>query len=105
MPELFEILLAQAEEGCAIDLRVSADVVAKARMDFAALFVIHRFRGIVFKGAFIAPVVLLAREERSALQHQDLLSARRDAVEQCASTCSGSDDDNVVMVVHTLMGR
>ena len=105
VPELFEILLAQAEEGCAIDLGVPADVVAKAGMDFATLFVIHRFRGIVFEGAFIAPVVLLARKERPALQDQDLLPARRDTVEQCASTRSSSDDDNVVMVVHTLMGR
>jgi len=105
VPELFKILLPQAEEGCAIDLGVSADVVAKAGMDFAALFVIHRFGGIVFEGAFIAPVVLLARKERPTLQDQNFLPARRDAVEQCASTRAGSDDDNVVMVVHTLMGR
>src|SRR5207253_2409344 len=96
MPVLFKILLAQTEQRRAKKLRVPADVIAEARTNLAALLVEHDLGRVVFERTFVAPVLLLARQERPTLQHENPLPTRRKPTEQRPAARARADDNYVV---------
>jgi hypothetical protein len=46
------------------------------------------------------PVLLLARQVAAALEHQDALARRGEAMGERAAPGAGADDDDVVVVAH-----
>src|ERR1041384_4953105 len=100
MPERFKILFAQPEQRRAIDLRVAADEITEAGPDFTAVLVEHHLGRIILERAVIIPIVLLARQERPAFEHEDALAARREAMQQRPPARARADDDDVEMLVH-----
>ena len=48
----------------------------------------------------ITPVVLLARQERTAFEDEDALAARGESMQQRPAARAGADDDDVVVVGH-----
>ena len=97
---LFKIPFAQTKQRRSKELCVAADVITESRSNLATVFVKHHLGRIVIERTFVAPVLLLARQERPALQHEDALAAPREFVQQRAAACARSDDDDVVVVVH-----
>src|SRR6266446_4775505 len=100
MPEFIRILFAQPKPGRAIDLRVAADEITESGPDLAAVLVEHHLGRIILERTVIIPIVLLARQERPAFQHQDALAAWRKAIQQSATARARADDDDVEMLVH-----
>src|SRR5438552_18357877 len=100
MTERFKIPFAQPEQRRAINLRVAADVITEARINRAAVLVEHLFGRIILERTFVAPIVLLARQERPAFQHEDALAAAGEPMQQCPPACARADDDDVEMLVH-----
>ena len=99
--DLAEVLLAQAEEGGAVEFGVPADVVVRVRMELLAVLVAPDFlRGVlaVDVDGLRAPVVLLAGDEVAALEHQDPLAGRGERPEQRPAAGARADDDDVVVV-------
>ena len=103
MAELFKIPLTEPKKRCPIHFCVSSDVITEARVNLPAGFVIHRFRGIIFKGAVVAPIVLFACQKWPALQYQDALAARCDSVEKRAAAGSSADNNYIVVVIHVAL--
>ena len=101
MSQLAEILFAQPEQRRAIELSISADIIVRVRVERLAVPVVPGFLSVVFgfqvDGAG-APVVLLAGHVVSALQQQDALAGRGQAVGQRATARPCPDDDHVIVV-------
>src|ERR1051325_10437698 len=100
MPERFKILFAQPAQRRAIDLRVAADEITEAGPDFAAVLVEHHLGRIILERTVIIPIVLLARQERPAFEHEDALAARGEPMQQRPPARPRADDDDVEMLVH-----
>src|SRR6266446_2158809 len=105
MPELLKILFTQPKQRRAIDFRVAADEITEARPDLAAFLVEHHLGRIILERAVVIPIILLARQERPPFQNQDILSARRQAIQQRSTAGPGSNNDYVVVFGHTAFGR
>ena len=105
MPELLKILLAQPKQRRTVNFRVAADVVTESRINLAAVLVEHHFGRVILERAVVIPIILLARQERPPFQNQDILSARREAIQQRSTAGPGSNDDYVVVFGHTAVGR
>ena len=102
MADLAEVLRPQAEQGRAVELRVSADVVVDLRRELVAVAVQPELRRTVLalhedRGG--VPVVPLARQVVTTFEQQDLLAGRRQPVSERASTGPGADDDHVVAAI------
>src|SRR5262249_31451622 len=97
-----EVLFAQAEQRCPIELGIAADVIVGVRMKFLAVFVEPGFFGVVMRVYVYdlrVPVCLLAGDVVAALQNQDPFPRRRQVVSERPAAGAGSNDDYVVSVV------
>src|SRR6266496_6707423 len=98
-------MLAQAEKSCAIEFRVTANVVIRVRMQFCPVGIPPKLLRVVFAlGIYCAgiPIVFLTSHVRAALNQQNFLATRRKAISQSAATRARTDDDEIVIapVVH-----
>src|SRR6185503_12116210 len=96
-----EILPAKAEERCAIEFRVAANIVVSVRMERLAFLVVPVFFGLVL--AFEVdhrriPVCFLARNKVAALQNQNPFSRRGKPICQRASSGAAANDNDVVLI-------
>src|SRR5215472_12931479 len=103
--ESLKVFLAQPEKCGSVDFRVAANEVTKSRMNFSADFVVHRLGGVILERTMIAPIVLLTREKRPALKHEDALAAGCEPVQQCSSAGARADDNEVEVFRHPSVGR
>ena len=86
--DLLEVALAKAEQDAAVDLGVAADEVLGVRAERDAVLVIPALGGDVPLAAedlLGVPVLGLAREVAAALEQEDLLARRREAVRERAA--------------------
>ena len=98
--ELLEVLLPQAVERGAVELRRAAHEVVDLRLERLALVVVPgvlRDVAVVDEHVLGKPVLRLAREPVAALQQQDPLARRRQVPCERAAAGTGSDDDHVVV--------
>ena len=103
MPEFAKILLAEAEEGGAVNLGVTADPVSRSGMEVLSLLVLPDLGGVVavIKEDFLrAPVLLLAGKEGSPLQYQDAFAGMGQTVGNGSPAGTGADNDEVVVLAH-----
>ena len=101
MLELAEVLLAQAVERRAIELRGAADEVVDLRLERRAGAVLPRIgRDVAVLDEDLAggPVLRLARQPIASLEQQDALAGRREVRGQCPTARAGADDDDVVVL-------
>ena len=103
MAQLAEVLLAQAEEGGAVELGVAADGVVRVRVQVAPARVPPDLLGLVatlqIHGGGV-PVLLLAPDVVAALEQQDALPRGSEIVDQRPPAGPGPDHDHVVAVRH-----
>ena len=100
--DLAEILLAQAEEGGAVNLGVASDVVVEAGVELAAVAAVPGFLGLVGavdEDGLAVPVGAGAGEVVAALEHEDALAGGSEAVGERGATGAAADDDDVVVFV------
>ena len=98
---LVEVALAQPEQDRAVELRVAADEVLLMRREGRAVLVVPLLAGQVaaaLEDLRRAPVLRLARKVAAALDEQDALARRRQAVGESAAAGAGADDDDVVVI-------
>src|SRR5882672_2773990 len=101
MFDLAEIFLAKTEQRCAVKFCVAANVVVCVRMEFFAFFVAPEFLGVVSTvqvDGLRVPVGLLARDVAAAFDQQNSLARRCQSVGESAATCSGPDNNDVIVV-------
>src|SRR5713226_1087545 len=102
MANLAKIFLAKAEERGAVEFGVASDVVVRVRMERLAVLIAPLFLSLVLAfdidGAGI-PIGLLPAHVISALENQNAFSCGSKRMHQCSASCSGSDDDYVVVLV------
>jgi hypothetical protein len=99
--QLAEVLLAQAVQRRAVQLRGTADVVVNSRLKGLAAGVVPRVRrdvAVVHEHVLVRPVRELARKPVTALEEQDALPGRREMAGKCSAARAGPDDDHVVGV-------
>src|SRR4029453_10828746 len=100
MNDFTEVLGTQPEQGGAVELRVTADVVVDLGLELVAVPVVplllRQILALDEYGPGI-PIVELARQERPSLQPQDALSARGESVTYGSAASAGGDDHHVVM--------
>src|SRR5262249_10628147 len=97
--ELAEVLLAEAIERGAVELRRTAHEVVHLRLERSSLAVVpgvRRHVAVVEEDLLRQPVLRLARQPVASLEQQDPLSRRREVPGERASARAGSDDDDVV---------
>src|SRR5215467_948994 len=102
MPDFPKVFPAQAEEGRAVELRVSPDVIIRVRMERLPVLIAPFFLGLILAldvDRSRIPVGLFATYVIAALQDQDTLAGRGQCVGQRASASAGPDDDYVVVLV------
>ena len=103
MVDLLEVALAQAEEDRAVELGVAAHEVLRVGLEGRAVLVVP---GLAREVAALeedlrrVPVLGLARGVAAALEQQDALAARRQAVGERSAARTASDDDHVVVLAH-----
>src|SRR5450432_1515065 len=71
VPDLFEVALAQSEKSGPVDLRVTADPIGSLRVQWFAFAILPdfvRMIAVLDKDRFGIPVLLLLRQEGTALQ-------------------------------------
>ena len=98
-----EVLLAQAIERCAVELRRAADVVVNLRLKGLAAPVVPSVRrdiAIVLEHVLRRPVLGLARKPVPTLEQQDPLPRRREVSRERAAAGPRADDDDVVALGH-----
>src|SRR6516162_6230991 len=74
VPDLAEILLAQAEQRSAVEFGVAADVIMDAGLESSTVFAVPGLPRLVFrlyKDSGRVPVVALSWQEIAALEQQD----------------------------------
>ena len=102
VPELAEVFPAQAEQGGPVELGVPADVIVHFRLEAIPVPVKPLLRREVLpahEDRRGLPVVSLPREERPALEPEDLQALGGKRVTERATPSASADDDNVVMLV------
>ena len=101
MPELAEVLLAQAVERRAVELRRATDEVVDLRLERLAIAVqpgVRRDVAILDEDLAGVPVLRLARQPVAAFEQQDPLARGREMRGQRAAAGAGADDDDVVVL-------
>ncbi len=101
MPDLAEVLLAQAKERRPIHLRVAPDIVMNAGMERTAVAAVPGLLGHVsrFHEDFGSiPVLALARQIIATLQEQDALARGSESVSERSTPRPAADDDDVVVI-------
>ena len=101
--ELSEVLLAEAIERGAVELRRAADEVVHLRLERLALLVVPGVRRdvpVLDEHVAREPVLNLAREPVAALEQQDALSRRRKVPGERPAARTRADDHHVVRVHH-----
>jgi len=101
VPQLAEVLLAQAIQRRPVQLRGSADEVVDLRLERRAALVEPRVRrhiAVLDEHVLRQPVLRLARQPIAALEQQDALPGRGEVTCERASAGAGADDDDVVVV-------
>src|SRR4051794_15031214 len=98
---LLEVALAEPQQGPAVDLGVAADDVLGVRAERGAVLVVPALVGDVSlaqEDLSGVPVVELAWEVAAALEQQDPLARRGEAVRERATARAAADDDHVVVI-------
>ena len=99
VPDLAEILLAQAEQHRAIDLAVAADEVVKPGVKAVPGRAVPGLGGLVARidedGAAV-PILLLAPQVVATFEQQDALAGLRQSPGHRGAAGAGADDDDVV---------
>src|SRR3954453_10865314 len=96
--DLLEVALAKAEENPAVDLGAAADEVLRVRSERVPMPVVPALRGDVSLASEHlpgVPVLGLARKVSAALEQEDLLARRREAVRERAADGPRPDGDHV----------
>src|SRR5215813_7948515 len=102
MANLTKVFFAQTKESSAVELRVTTNEIIGVRMKFPTFAVSPRLFRVVFSFEVYsagAPIVFFTRNVIAALEKNNLLARRREAVSKCASACTRADDDYVVMII------
>ena len=97
--ELAEVLLAEAVERRAVELRRPADEVVDLRLERLALLVVPgvlRDVAVVDEDVGGIPVLRFARKPVAALEQEDALTRGREVTREGAAARAGADDDDVV---------
>ncbi len=98
-----EVFRAHPEHRRAVHLRLATDVVGLLRMQRLTVLIVPRLLGVIAvvqKHSRRAPVQLLLRQKRPALQNQNAFTSPRQVQRQSSSTSSGTNDDRVVRISH-----
>ena len=106
--KLPEVLLAQAVERGAVELRRSTDEVVDTGLEGLAARVVPRVRrdvAVVHEHVLVRPVLRLARKPVAALEQEDPLAGRGEVAGERAAAGAGADDDHVVGVHGLLLQR
>ena len=101
MADRAEVLLAQAEQDRAVELRVAADVVVQAGVEALSVRGVPRLRrlvGAVHDDGLAVPVARAALDVVATLHEQDALPRLREAPRHRAAARPRSDDDDVVVL-------
>src|SRR5947209_8543663 len=101
MMQLPKVLPAKSKQRRPIHLGRPADKVMRPRLKRLAGLVIPRVLGdvtIVAEHLRSIPVLLLTRQELTALQQEDALPRRSELVCESSPASAGADDDNVVVI-------
>ena len=99
--QLTEILLTEAVERRAVELRVAANEVVDLRLERLPFGVIPGVLGyvlVVDEDVLREPVGGFAGEPVAPLEQQDPLPGRCQMAREGAAACPGSDDDDVVRI-------
>src|SRR6516165_3866956 len=99
VPDLLEVALAQPEQDRPKELRVATHEVLLVRLERLTVLVVPdlaREVAVLSEDLAAVPVLRLARKVAAALQQEDALARRREAMGQCAAARAGADDDDVV---------
>src|SRR5947207_15191574 len=102
MFELAKILLAQAKERGAVELGIAADVIVGVRVERLAVLVEPALLSVVARlhvDGERAPILRLAADVITALDQENSLARRREAVSERPASRAGPNDDDVKMVV------
>ena len=98
---LLEVAFAKAQQDAGVDLGVAADEVLGVRAKRDAVLVVPvlgRHVPLAAEDLFGLPVLELPREVATALEQEDLLAGRREAVRERAAARAAADDDHVVVL-------
>ncbi len=101
MPELTEVLLAQAVQRRSVHLRGAAHVVVHLRLERLAVVVVPGVGGdvaVVDEDVLREPVLGLACEPVAALEQEDPLAGGGEMPGERAAAGTGPDDDHVIAV-------
>src|SRR5262249_26202971 len=102
MADRREILLAQPQQYRAVHLGVAAHPIMNAGMEGTAVLVVPGLLGLVALLAeyrFGIPVLPLARKIAAALEDQDALAGRGEAIGEGVAAGAAAEDDHVIAVV------
>src|SRR5215471_21545311 len=104
MPQLAEILLPEAIQGCAEHLCGAADKIVHLRLERSTVAVvpsIGRDIPVLHEDRCRIPVLRLALEPIAALENQDVLARARELSGERAAPRSAADYDDVEALIHT----
>jgi hypothetical protein len=99
--DLLEVAFTKAQQDAGVDLGVAADEVLGVRAKRDAVLVIPALGchiPLAAEDLFRLPVLELPREVAAALEQEDLLAGRREAVRERAAARAAADDDHVVVL-------
>ena len=99
--DLVEVAFAKAQQDAGVDLGVAADEVLGVRTKGDAMLVIPALWchvSLLAEDRLGVPVLELPREVAAALEQQDPLARRREAVRERAAARAAADDDHVVVL-------
>src|SRR6516162_9431331 len=96
-----EIFVAEAKQCGSIKLRVAANVIVRVRMERLALGIVPMLLGLILTfevHQLRIPIGFLARNEVAALENEDLLPRRSQAMCQRSPAGTASNNDDVIMI-------
>src|SRR5665213_173505 len=103
VPDLVEVALPHAKECSAVDLRIAANVVMQAWMEAFAILAVPglvRLIGAINEDGLRIPVCGRAWEIVTALEKQNALAARCEAMRHGRAAGPAADNNHIVMVRH-----
>src|SRR6516162_11588245 len=103
MPQLAEILLPEAIQGCAEHLCGAADEIVHLRLERYTVTVVPCIRrdiAVLHEDRCRIPVLYLALEPVAALEDQDVLARGRQLSDERAAPRPAADDDDVEALIH-----
>ena len=99
--DLVEVAFAKAQQDAGVDLGVAADEVLGVRAERDAMLVIPALWchvPLAAEDRLGVPVLELPGQVAAALEQQDPLARRREAVRERAAARAAADDDHVVVL-------